>query len=81
MEIFLFGLGIYFLRINFLSTFTFILTFVFQDVKVAKNILNIEPGHQVVVIGTLYKDMPLKPNILDDYHAQEVRFLLLLFFI
>eukprot|EP01147_Barroeca_monosierra_P007979 gene7979-10050_t len=42
-----------------------------KNVKVAKNILNIEPGHQVVVIGTLYKDMPLKPNILDDYHAQE----------
>jgi len=38
-----------------------------------KNILATEPGQRCVIMGTLYKDMKLKPNILDEYHAREVR--------
>ncbi len=32
-----------------------------------KKILEVEPGLECAVIGTLYKDMKLKPSVLDDY--------------
>lgn len=33
-------------------------------------IIDAAPGATVVVVGTLYKDMALKPNILDEFSAE-----------
>uniref|UniRef100_A0A7S0RED1 DNA polymerase delta small subunit n=1 Tax=Pyramimonas obovata TaxID=1411642 RepID=A0A7S0RED1_9CHLO len=38
----------------------------FPEAKVAK-ILDLEDGQECVIVGTLYKDMLLKPTILDEY--------------
>lgn len=35
-----------------------------NSVKILDNIVDIRPGENVVIIGTLYKDMTLKPSIL-----------------
>jgi DNA polymerase delta subunit 2 len=43
------------------------------DVTWANSILGIPNDARCVVIGTIYKNMALKPNILDEYHAREVR--------
>ena len=37
-------------------------------------ILDLKQGVECVLIGTIYKDMKLKPNILDEYNAREVRY-------
>lgn len=37
-------------------------------------ILDMKKGQKCVILGTIYKDMKLKPNILDEYHAREVPF-------
>ena len=36
-------------------------------------ILHVKAGQQCIIVGTVYKEMRLKPNILDEYHAREVR--------
>jgi len=41
----------------------------------ACKVLQLQDGQQCVVIGTLYKDMKLKPSVLDEY-AKNVRCLL-----
>lgn len=35
------------------------------------DILHVQPDVLCYIVGTLYKDMPMKPNILDEYHARE----------
>ncbi len=40
--------------------------------KYVDKILNLQQNNTCYLIGTLYKDMKLKPNILDEYHAREV---------
>ena len=40
------------------------------DVRVADRIINLDPTSVVLVVGTLYKDMPLKPNILDEFASE-----------
>lgn len=40
------------------------------DVPVAPNMLEVKPRMRCVVIGTVYKEMKLKPNILDEHHAR-----------
>ncbi len=42
-------------------------------VPYVEEILNIEPRKKCYFVGTLFKDMKLKPNILDEYNAREVR--------
>lgn len=37
------------------------------DVYIAKRVVNLEFGVETLVVGTLYKDMKLKPNILLEY--------------
>jgi hypothetical protein len=39
--------------------------------RVVGKILELRPGEEVIVAGTLYKEMPLRPNILESY-AKEV---------
>lgn len=39
--------------------------------RVVGKILELRPGEEVIVAGTLYKEMPLRPNILETY-AKEV---------
>lgn len=46
-----------------------------KEVQVAKRVVNLELGVEYLVVGTLYKDMKLKPNILLEY-TKEVPFLL-----
>lgn len=36
-----------------------------------KSILELKEGQHCVIFGTVYKDMRLKPNILDEYYARE----------
>lgn len=36
------------------------------------NILALEEGKQCIVIGTLYKQMQLKPSVLDEYSKEVV---------
>ncbi len=43
-----------------------------NDVKIAKRVVNLNEGEEALAIGTLYKDMKLKPNILLEY-TKEVR--------
>ena len=38
-----------------------------------KSLGTLAGGAQCIIIGTVYKDMKLKPNILDEHHAREVR--------
>lgn len=35
-------------------------------------ILKVEQGVKAAIFGTVYKDMKLKPSILDEHHAREV---------
>ena len=35
-------------------------------------ILKVSQGVRSAIFGTVYKDMKLKPSILDEYHAREV---------
>ena len=37
-----------------------------------KKILEVEPGVECAVLGTLYKDMKLKPSVLDEYKKDAV---------
>ena len=41
--------------------------------QVQKSLGTLAGGAQCIIIGTVYKDMKLKPNILDEHHAREVR--------
>ncbi len=43
-----------------------------QKAAYVEKILLVKPGQRCYVIGTVYKEMKLKPNILDEYHAREV---------
>lgn len=40
-------------------------------VPIEKKLLDMRAGKQCVIIGTIYKEMKLKPNILDEHHARE----------
>lgn len=55
---------------------------VYQDtpVKQAERVLDIRQGELCWVVGTVYMDMPLKPNILDDV-SKDVRIQLVAFLI
>lgn len=44
-----------------------------NDVPLTRQLLDIVPEQRCVIFGTIFKDMPLKPNILDEFHAREVR--------
>ena len=46
--------------------------FVTHAVKYEDKILRVTTGARCYIIGTVYKEMKLKPNILDEYHAREV---------
>lgn len=39
---------------------------------VIDSLMAVEPGKRCIVLGTLYKEMKLKPNILDEFQAREV---------
>ena len=39
---------------------------------IVNKILNVKNGERCALIGTLYKDMKLKPSILDEVNAREV---------
>ena len=42
--------------------------------NLVQSILDLSPDMpDCILMGTVYKDMKLKPNILDEYHAREVR--------
>ena len=32
--------------------------------------INIEDGEEVIVVGTIYKEMALKPNVLEEYENE-----------
>ena len=34
-------------------------------------ILHVKSGERCIIVGTVYKEMRAKPNILDEYHARE----------
>lgn len=36
----------------------------------AEQILDVRVGEECIIIGTLFKDMPLKPNVLQEYSKQ-----------
>eukprot|EP00041_Stephanoeca_diplocostata_P028186 m.789764 g.789764 ORF g.789764 m.789764 type:complete len:484 (-) comp23324_c1_seq2:70-1521(-) len=40
-------------------------------VQIEKKLLDMRAGKKCVIIGTIYKEMKLKPNILDEHHARE----------
>ncbi len=40
-----------------------------RSVPICERIIDASPGKEIVVMGTLYKDMPLKPCVLDEYEA------------
>ena len=42
------------------------------SVPIVNKILNVKNGERCVLVGTLYKDMKLKPSILDEVNAREV---------
>ena len=48
------------------------LLFYEAGVTIVKDILSVQSGVLCVLIGTLYKDMKAKPNILEEYNAREV---------
>jgi hypothetical protein len=39
-------------------------------VKVCEQILDLEDGQRVVIIGTVFKDMPLRPSVLDEFRDE-----------
>eukprot|EP00049_Salpingoeca_infusionum_P006353 m.105579 g.105579 ORF g.105579 m.105579 type:complete len:454 (+) comp13281_c0_seq3:73-1434(+) len=41
------------------------------DIPVIDSILDVQTHRRCIIYGTVYKDMKLKPNILDEYHARE----------
>ena len=41
-----------------------------EDVHVSPRILDLTTGQNSVIIGTIFKDMPLRPNVLEDYAKQ-----------
>ena len=43
------------------------IVFSYQFACAVKSVLDLPEGQDVVVIGTLYKDMKLKPSILAEY--------------
>lgn len=38
--------------------------------RLAEQILDVRVGEECIIIGTLFKDMPLKPNVLQEYSKQ-----------
>eukprot|EP00055_Hartaetosiga_balthica_P011964 m.56307 g.56307 ORF g.56307 m.56307 type:complete len:460 (-) comp7794_c0_seq2:140-1519(-) len=42
-----------------------------EQCPVVDDILNIKQGQRCIIFGTVYKEMLLKPNILDEYQARE----------
>ena len=41
-------------------------------VPLVKNLMDVEPSKRCIILGTVYKEMKLKPNILDEFQAREV---------
>ena len=41
--------------------------------QVKKQVLDSDDNTRCIIIGTLYKNMTLKPNILDEHFARAVR--------
>lgn len=39
----------------------------------ACTVLGLEEGKECIIVGTLYKDMKLKPSILDEYSKEVLR--------
>lgn len=40
------------------------------DVKVCERMIDLEDGERVIIIGTVFKDMPLRPSVLDEYRDE-----------
>jgi hypothetical protein len=38
--------------------------------KITASLLEVSQGQECVIVGTLYKEMKLKPSILDEHHAR-----------
>lgn len=38
--------------------------------KVCGQVIDLEDGQRVILLGTVFKDMPLRPSVLDEYREE-----------
>lgn len=50
-------------------------------IRTVCTVLGLEEGKECVVVGTLFKNMKLKPCILDEYSKEVLWFLVSIFFL
>ncbi|KAK3010098.1 hypothetical protein RJ639_012438, partial [Escallonia herrerae] len=61
---------IYFARLDLMRTLIYSLLPNWKPYLPVCTVLDLEEGKQCIIVGTLYKDMKLKPSILDEYSKE-----------
>ncbi|XP_073306849.1 DNA polymerase delta small subunit [Primulina huaijiensis] len=61
---------IYFARLHLMRTLLYSLLPTWKHHLPACTVLGLEEGKECIIVGTLYKDMKLKPSILDEYSKE-----------
>ncbi|KAK3030819.1 hypothetical protein RJ639_037200, partial [Escallonia herrerae] len=61
---------IYFARLDLMRTLIYSLLPNWKPHLPVRTVLGLEEGKECIIVGTLYKDMKLKPSILDEYSKE-----------